>query len=59
MGNAPLLQGCVGWLECRRVNTFPGGDHSIVVGDALRVTLGDDDDPLVVFTASYTRLDWG
>lgn len=55
----PLIRGAVGWFECRRVDTHPGGDHSIVVGEALRVTLGDDDDPLVVFTAGYTRLDWG
>jgi flavin reductase (DIM6/NTAB) family NADH-FMN oxidoreductase RutF len=55
----PLVRGCVGWFECRREETYPGGDHSIVVGSVLRATLGDDDDPLVVFTGGYTRLDWG
>lgn len=59
IGGAPLIRGCVGWFECRRTATYPGGDHSIVVGEALRVRLGDDDDPLVVFTGSYTRLEWG
>jgi flavin reductase (DIM6/NTAB) family NADH-FMN oxidoreductase RutF len=59
IGGAPLIRGAVGWLECSRVATYPGGDHSIVVGETLRVTLGDDDDPLVVFTGGYTRLEWG
>lgn len=59
LGGVPLLRGCVGWFECRRHAVYPGGDHSIVVGDVLAATLGDDDDPLVLFTGRYTRLEWG
>jgi flavin reductase len=56
---APLLRGSVAWFECRRIATYPGGDHSIVVGEVLHARLGDDDDPLVAFTGGYTRLEWG
>jgi flavin reductase (DIM6/NTAB) family NADH-FMN oxidoreductase RutF len=53
-----LLSGSVAWLECRRTSTYPGGDHSIVVGAVLDAALGDDDDPLVFFMGTYTRLAW-
>lgn len=56
---APLLDGCVAWLECRRHATFPGGDHTILVGEVIDARLGDDDDPLVFFTGDYTALTWG
>ena len=56
---APLLDGCVAWIECRRHAVYPGGDHSILVGEVVSVTLGEDDDPLVFFTGAYTHLPWG
>lgn len=56
---APLLDGCVAWIECRRHATFPGGDHTILVGEVVDARLGDDDDPLVFFTGDYTSLTWG
>ncbi len=56
---APLLGGCVAWIECRRHATYPGGDHTILVGEVLDARLGDDDDPLVFFTGDYTSLTWG
>ena len=56
---APLLDGCVAWIECRRHAVYPGGDHSILVGDVITATLGEDDDPLLFFTGAYTHLPWG
>jgi flavin reductase (DIM6/NTAB) family NADH-FMN oxidoreductase RutF len=32
-GGVPLLPGCSAWLECRVVARFPGGDHTIHVGE--------------------------
>jgi flavin reductase (DIM6/NTAB) family NADH-FMN oxidoreductase RutF len=58
-GGAPLINGCVAWLECERVASYPGGDHTIIVGAVLRATTGDDDDPLVFCTGEYTSLTWG
>ena len=56
---APVLGGCVAWIECRRVATYPGGDHTILIGEVVDARLGDDDDPLVFFTGDYTSLIWG
>lgn len=32
---APLLPDAVAWLDCRVQDIFPGGDHSIVVGEVV------------------------
>jgi flavin reductase len=58
-GGAPLLRGSVAWLECARVATHPGGDHSILVGEVLNAATGEDDDPLVYFNGAYSSLTWG
>ena len=51
---APLLNGALGWLECRTWATYDGGDHTIVVGEV--VGLGIDAaaaDPLLYFRSEY------
>src|SRR3990170_864381 len=30
---APILEGCLAFLECRVVEMFPGGDHTIFIGE--------------------------
>lgn len=32
IGGAPVLEGCVATLECRKVATYPGGDHAVYLG---------------------------
>lgn len=56
---APRLTGCVAWVSCDREATYPGGDHTILVGRVVDGGVGDDDDPLVYFTGRYTSLTWG
>ncbi len=31
----PLLDSALGWLDCRIVHAYPGGDHTIFVGEVL------------------------
>lgn len=59
LGGAPLIDGSVAWLECNRQAVYPGGDHSILVGEVVDASLGEDDDPLIFFTGAYTHLPWG
>jgi flavin reductase (DIM6/NTAB) family NADH-FMN oxidoreductase RutF len=33
----PLIEGCVAWIECSLVDTFPIGDHTLFVGQVLAV----------------------
>jgi len=37
MGGVPLIQGCSAYLECRRVNSYPGGDHVVFIGQVDRI----------------------
>jgi flavin reductase (DIM6/NTAB) family NADH-FMN oxidoreductase RutF/DNA-binding IclR family transcriptional regulator len=37
LGGVPLLAGCAAHLECRRVHSYPGGDHTVFIGEVERV----------------------
>jgi flavin reductase (DIM6/NTAB) family NADH-FMN oxidoreductase RutF/DNA-binding IclR family transcriptional regulator len=36
LGGVPLIDGCSAYLECRKVATYPGGDHVIFLGEIER-----------------------
>ncbi|RZL91930.1 MAG: flavin reductase [Variovorax sp.] len=37
MGGVPLIPGCAAHLECRRVHSYPGGDHVVYIGEVERI----------------------
>lgn len=51
---APILEEAMGWMECRVWASYPGGDHTIIVGEVLD---GDvrDEDPLIYYRSGYGR----
>ena len=49
---APVLDGCLAWLECRTWATYDGGDHTIVVGEVLDMGTAEGD-ALLYFCSSY------
>ena len=51
----PILEGALAWIECAPHATFPGGDHTILVGRLLHggTTNGA---PLAYFRGGYTGL---
>src|SRR5689334_15049683 len=51
----PLLNDVVMAIECRIVHTYPGGDHTIVVGEVEHATFGDGK-PLAYFRGGYAQL---
>jgi flavin reductase (DIM6/NTAB) family NADH-FMN oxidoreductase RutF len=52
---APVLDGTVAFVECALEAVYPGGDHSIVVGNAMHGgTHGGD--PLGYHRGNYQRL---
>lgn len=55
----PILNDAVAWLECDSWNSYPGGDHTIFVGEVTRGGLGTQDDPLIYFDREFTELSWG
>ena len=61
---APVLDGCLAWIDCRVEIIHVAGDHDIVVGRVVALGTGDsaaDPDsatsgPLVFFKGAYGRV---
>ena len=52
---AALIDGALGSVECKITQCYDGGDHTIVVGEILRVA-ANGDRPLLFFKGKYQRL---
>jgi flavin reductase (DIM6/NTAB) family NADH-FMN oxidoreductase RutF len=50
-----ILDGAIGHLECRIVQSYEGGDHAIIVGEVLH-GVASHDRPLLFFKGKYHRL---
>ena len=51
----PLLNDVLVAIECRIVHTYPGGDHTIVVGEVEHAAVSDGK-PLAYFRGGYAQL---
>ncbi len=52
---AAILEGVLGYVECRIAYCHDGGDHTIVVGEILNASASGDR-PLLFFKGKYQRL---
>jgi flavin reductase (DIM6/NTAB) family NADH-FMN oxidoreductase RutF len=52
---APILDGVLAHLECRVVGAYPGGDHTIYVGE-VEGTAKTEAKPLGYFRGGYAKL---
>ncbi|WP_206996376.1 flavin reductase family protein [Trinickia mobilis] len=52
---APVLTGTMGWFVCRRWAAYEGGDHTILVGEALEIHRTDNR-PLVCSRGHFYSL---
>ena len=53
---APLLDGSLGWVECRVADRFPAGDHTLFVGEVVSSERGRSTSALVYADGSYRVL---
>ncbi len=51
----PLLADCVANFQCQTVHRYPGGDHSILVGEVLACDISAGE-PLIFFNGEYRQL---
>ena len=51
---APLLEGALGWVECRIAFEREVGDHTLFVGEAVSVRRGPGREALVHLRRAYT-----
>ena len=49
----PLVEGSLGWLECRTVSEHEAGDHTIFVGEVESIELGAAGEGLVYRGGDY------
>jgi flavin reductase (DIM6/NTAB) family NADH-FMN oxidoreductase RutF len=53
----PLLGGVLGYAECQIVERLPGGDHTIVIGEATDVAFDREEaDPLLFYRGRYREI---
>ena len=50
---APLLEGSLGWIECRLASEHPTGDHTFFVADVVSATRGPGREALVNLRQGY------
>jgi len=53
---APILEGAVGYVDCRLREILPGGDHDIFIGEIVAGDARDDALPLLYFSGKYRLL---
>lgn len=51
---APILEESLAWLDCRVWASYPGGDHTIFVGEVLAADAVDEA-PLLYYRGGYGR----
>ena len=56
LNGSPILDDCVAYLECRITEVFPGGDHSIFIGEVVWGEVMRDAPPLIFHRGKYRRL---
>ncbi|MDZ7291635.1 MAG: flavin reductase family protein [candidate division KSB1 bacterium] len=54
---APIFDESLGWLDCQLFATYPGGDHSIFVGEVVALGQTQEQTPLLYFRSTYQKLD--
>jgi flavin reductase (DIM6/NTAB) family NADH-FMN oxidoreductase RutF len=53
---APLIDGCLAYLECRITARYPGGDHTIFVGEVESAETAPGRRPLLYYNRKYSTL---
>jgi flavin reductase (DIM6/NTAB) family NADH-FMN oxidoreductase RutF len=53
---APLLEGALGWVECRVWAEWPAGDHTVFAGEVVEFELGPAQAPLLYLDRRYRAL---
>jgi flavin reductase (DIM6/NTAB) family NADH-FMN oxidoreductase RutF len=51
----PLIDGCVGWLECRLAQVHEAGDHDLCVGE-VDIAVKGAGEPLILWDRSFWTL---
>lgn len=53
---APLIDDTLVTIECRITDTYPGGDHVVILGRVERFEVNDKSEPLLFYRGGYAGL---
>lgn len=53
---APIIAGSLAYLDCRVVGRYPGGDHTIYLGEVVDAARLSDRGPLIFYEGRYLGL---
>ncbi len=53
---SPVIENCIGYVDCRIVDTIVAGDHTVFIGEAIDVR-GEKKQPLLYLDRKYVRLE--
>jgi flavin reductase (DIM6/NTAB) family NADH-FMN oxidoreductase RutF len=53
---SPILGDCLAWLDCRLVHAYPGGDHTICVGEVVAASVDPSRDALLHYRRNWRTL---
>jgi flavin reductase (DIM6/NTAB) family NADH-FMN oxidoreductase RutF len=55
---SPVLDDCLGYIDCKVWARYDGGDHTLFVGEVQEATVNDDPNlkPLLFFASKYRKL---
>jgi flavin reductase (DIM6/NTAB) family NADH-FMN oxidoreductase RutF len=56
LGNVPMLTGCAARFECAAYANYAGGDHTIFLGEVMRLASDPGAHPLLYHAGQYDRL---
>jgi flavin reductase (DIM6/NTAB) family NADH-FMN oxidoreductase RutF len=56
VSGAPLLEGVAAWMDCRIYERYEGGDHWLVLGEVLELSVNHEGDALVFHAGTFRQL---
>jgi flavin reductase (DIM6/NTAB) family NADH-FMN oxidoreductase RutF len=57
VGGSPILEGAIGYLDCRLHADHEAGDHQIFIGEVLELGFDPDAKPLIFYGGGYRLID--
>lgn len=54
--DAPILDDCLAWLDCRVAHILPAGDHTIYVAEVEGASVGRASGPLLYYDGDYRTI---
>jgi flavin reductase (DIM6/NTAB) family NADH-FMN oxidoreductase RutF len=56
---SPILEGALAYFDCRLVNRFDGGDHTLFLGEIVAAGFREDAEPLLWYASTFHVLGGG